>query len=575
MPEYNLNAVLNSIEILTSELTLDEMCHEFVKKVVRLLDLDGGTVFRFQQTRNSLKVLADYLAPHITTPFGDTSHLGAVYPLDSYPTIAQALQDQVLLTIYIDESAGHEAEEALLAAFQWYGMMVVPMVCRGKIIGLLNLYISEENEHRFTKAGLELAQALANHAALAIEDAELKLDTYEGQFIAEAMQAIGRILASELDYHRVVHNVAEFAHQLINAQFVYIAVPDQDEFRLEAIARHDPDTPIPVARINETLTLNHPPVLQAVQEKRPVVEANIQVNAPLWPEEVVNSPWRSAVAVPLLAHERLVGVLAAYAYEPDYFGFSEIALLMSLASQAAIAIQNARLFSEIEAQREALHQVSLRLVNAQEEERRRISRELHDELGQALTALKINLDVIRRSLPGDVPHKLGRIVGEAGALAVQTLESARNLSLELHPAILDDLGLVAALRWEIDRFEQRTGQTVNFKADLADANFRPELEITIYRIITEALTNVARHAQAQTITVSLRVDNNQLSIKIKDDGVGFDAQDWFNSPQKHRSLGLIGMRERAGLLGGQLEVESAIDSGTIIVAQLPLVNLNE
>jgi len=153
---------------------------------------------------------------------------------------------------------------------------------------------------------------------------------------------------------------------------------------------------------------------------------------------------------------------------------------------------------------------------------------------------------------------------------VQTLETARNLSLELHPTILDDLGLVSALRWEVDRYEQRTGQAVQFKADLGDILLKPELEITIYRIITEALTNAARHAQANHITVQLQVAGQDILVEISDDGVGFDAAKWFGAPRTRQSLGLVSMRERAGLLGGQLDVISRPGEGTRVWAQLPL-----
>jgi signal transduction histidine kinase len=283
-------------------------------------------------------------------------------------------------------------------------------------------------------------------------------------------------------------------------------------------------------------------------------------------------PWRwaSMAAAPLLAHNRPVGVLAAYATKADYFKAGDVATLMSLASQAAIAIQNARLFAELDAQREALRQVSLRLVNAQEDERRRISRELHDELGQALTALKINLDLARRALPEDGPPKLHQSIHEASSLAVQTLQTARDMSLALHPAMLDDLGLVAALRWEIDRYEQRTGQAVFLEANLGEVALQPELQITVYRIVTEALTNAARHAQASDIKVTVTVTGAQITVNIVDNGRGFNVEKWQKSPQERQSLGLVSMRERAELLGGSLEIESSPGQGTSIMARLPL-----
>jgi signal transduction histidine kinase len=386
------------------------------------------------------------------------------------------------------------------------------------------------------------------------------------------MRVIGRALASELDYQRIVRDVAEFAYRLVGAQFVYVVTPEGERLRLVATAGWDKYED---AVHSTGLSLNllvRGPLDKALQGERSVIIADIQSDSNLgsWREVAESLGWRSLVAVPLFAHNQLVGVLAAHADRPNFFTTNEMAILTTLAGQAAVAIQNARLFAEIEAQRKELHEVSLRLVNAQEEERRRISRELHDELGQALTALKINLDVARRALPKAAPAKLQHSVQEAGVLAVQTLEAARSLSLELHPAMLDDLGLVSALRWEVDRYEQRTGQTIHFNADIGNLVLQPELEITVYRIITEALTNAARHAQSENIEVNLKVENHQVDVSVEDDGVGFDVEGWSNSPGERRSLGLVSMRERAGLLGGKLEIMSSPGQGTRIQAQLPV-----
>jgi signal transduction histidine kinase len=352
-----------------------------------------------------------------------------------------------------------------------------------------------------------------------------------------------------------------------------VATPEDGEFRLVAVAGRD-ESYVALANPGGTQAnlLVKGPLSRAVLGKTPVIVADIQREPGLadWQAEAEARGVQSMAAVPLLSHDHVMGVLVAYAQQPNFFDPDSIAILMALASQAAVAIQNARLFAELEAQREALRQVSLRLVNAQEAERRRISRELHDELGQGLTALKINLDVARRALAADAPAKLRRSIHEATSLAVQTLETARNLSLELRPTMLDDLGLVSALRWEIDRYEQRMGQEVSFEADLAGQVLRPEIEITLYRIIIEALTNVARHARASHINVHLRLENRQVLAGVEDDGVGFDAAGWFGSGAERHSMGLVSMRERAGLLGGQFEVISQPGQGTQVHVRLPI-----
>jgi signal transduction histidine kinase len=155
---------------------------------------------------------------------------------------------------------------------------------------------------------------------------------------------------------------------------------------------------------------------------------------------------------------------------------------------------------------------------------------------------------------------------------MQTLETARNMSLALHPALLDDLGLIAALRWEIDRVEQLTGQTIQFETDLADIKLQPELEITIYRIVTEALTNIVRHAQASDIHISLQLENHEISLRVIDNGVGFDVENWLNSPSERKSLGLVSMRERAELLGGRLDLISRPGQGTTVAGTLPVAS---
>ena len=565
--------LLEIISSISSTLALDEILAEVTEKTAQIVDADGCAISEWNHENDHIVVLADYVSPQARVPYSSLGDIGAAYPLAHYPATARVLNEHISLIVYVDDPAADEAEKELLGAFQWYGVLMVPMLYKDQAIGLMEVYLDDRQHHQFVDEDVTLCQALANQAAVAIENARLYQEAEDGRLHAEAIQVIGRALASELDYQRIVRNVADFAYRVVGAQFVYVATPEDGEFRLVAVAGRD-ESYVALADPGDAQVslLVKGPLNRAVLGKTPVIVADIQRDPSLaaWQPEAEARGLQSMAAVPLLSHDRVMGVLAAYAQQPNFFDPDSIAILMALASQAAVAIQNARLFAELEAQREALRQVSLRLVNAQEEERRRISRELHDELGQGLTALKINLDVARRALSADAPVKLRRSLDEATSLAVQTLETARNLSLELRPTMLDDLGLVSALRWEIDRYEQRMGQEVCFEADLAGQALRPEIEITLYRIIIEALTNVARHARASHINVHLRLENRQVLAGVEDDGVGFDAASWFGSPAERHSMGLVSMRERAGLLGGQFEVISQPGRGTQVHVRLPI-----
>lgn len=555
-------AILEIISSLSSTLALDEILAECTEKIAQVSGADGCTISRWDHPADSLTVLANYVASTVAQPI---DNVGAVYPLADFATSHQVLRRQTPLVLTVNDFTADEdeAEKNLLKALHWHSVLLVPMLHKGQALGLLALYSNRQAWVNFSAADLALGQALANQAAIAIENARLFQEAEEGRLHAEAMQVISRALSSELDSQRIMRNVANFAYRLVNpAQFVGVVWLETDTFRPAAVAGPEP-TPLP----SESLVALAGEAVLGRAVKGPAIVPDLRQEPQA--EAALAHGWRSLVAVPLLSYDRLWGVLVAYGDRPHAFTPNDVAILMSLASQAAVALQNARLVEALEQQRAALHQVSLRLVNAQEEERRRISRELHDELGQALTALKINLEVGRHALPADAPAKLKESLTEAARLAVQTMESARNLSLELHPAILDDLGLIAALRWEIDRYEQRTGQTVQLKATLPEIKLLPELEITIYRVIIEALTNIARHAQASQISIALQQQAGQILVIIQDDGLGFEAEQWQQSPSRRQSLGLVSMRERAELLGGGLVVRSQPGQGTQVRMHLP------
>lgn len=224
--------------------------------------------------------------------------------------------------------------------------------------------------------------------------------------------------------------------------------------------------------------------------------------------------------------------------------------------------------AELENHTKLLQVLSRRLMEAQETERRHIARELHDEIGQNLTLLKIGLNKASRLAENE--GRDAQPLKESIAVVEQTLQQVRNLSLDLRPPLLDAAGLESALRWYLDRQSERTGLSIHFNADIDNKRLPSELEIVCYRLVQEALTNILRHAQARRVNVQIWQTSMAVQLVISDDGVGFDVADARERAARGTSLGLTGMQERAHLAGGEVEIVSAPSRGTEVHASFPL-----
>ena len=283
---------------------------------------------------------------------------------------------------------------------------------------------------------------------------------------------------------------------------------------------------------------------------------------------VMESGLRSGFAFPVLVGATVAGVLEFLAEDDRPPADDLVAVLGGIGTQIGRVIERAEAEGHLREYAERLEGLSRRLIEAQETERRHVARELHDEIGQALTALKLNLRAIDSEADPALSHGL---VEESLALADRTLQQTRDLSLDLRPALLDDLGLVPALRWYLDRQGRRAGFATEFIADAIVDAVPSEVATTCFRIAQEALTNVVRHAHARSVTMSLSRQGAALELVVRDSGRGFDAALATARAEHGASLGLVGMRERAALIGARLAIESTPGQGTAIRVLLPLV----
>ncbi len=265
-------------------------------------------------------------------------------------------------------------------------------------------------------------------------------------------------------------------------------------------------------------------------------------------------PLRSWMGCPLVLDGKAIGVVNVAAARTPFHD-EDRRLLRVVADRVAPAIVRGRLVETVRESRERLAALSARLVNLQETERSEMARELHDQIGQYLTGLRFMIEAPRAGGREEMLSVVNELIGRVS-----------DLSMNLRPPMLDGLGLLPALLWQIERCEAQTGIRVDFHHAGLDRRFAPEVEITAFRIVQEALTNVARHAGVMRASVEVWADAETLGARIADEGRGFSVE----AALARYSSGLAGMRERCRLLGGQLTVESAPGAGTRLVMALPL-----
>jgi signal transduction histidine kinase len=270
--------------------------------------------------------------------------------------------------------------------------------------------------------------------------------------------------------------------------------------------------------------------------------------------------------IPLTDNERTLGCVALHWHTiPEKITSQELAILSGIATQIGITLENVYLLEELRRKEEIRGRLLERVISVQEEERERIARELHDETGQLLTALMVNTELLKAEPEFQSVSSQERLE-EILSLLSKAMEDIHNLSLDLHPKILNELGLVSAIRWYAKNHLGRWGIDFNITANNLDHSLSARQEICLFRVTQEAITNVIRHAQAQRVDIEIGIDVESVYLSVRDDGTGFDMDPHGGG----ECLGLRGMEERVSFLGGQIDISSSPGKGTKVSANIPL-----
>jgi two-component system, NarL family, sensor histidine kinase DevS len=426
----------------------------------------------------------------------------------------------------------------------------VPIVLRGVAYG--NLYLTEKaGGEDFTEEDQELVELLANQAAVAIENARLYEAATGWSKQLESLNEVGNALATETDLDRLLDLIARRLRELLDARLVTVLLPaGAGGLRFAAVAGEGGEELLRQTTARTGSKSGR--VLERGQSER--------VDSVLDDPDVDHEATRligarTGLWVPLLVRGRAIGVLAAHdkCGGDVRFTDADVRIAETFAARAALAVDLSERIA-----RDALR----RVVEAQELERRRLARELHDETGQALASILLGLKTLDEKTDDTTARSA---IEELRELVVATLQDVRRLAVELRPSALDDFGLVAAVERLADSFAEQSGITVDFQAAIADDRLPDETETALYRIVQESLTNVVKHAQARRVSILLTGKEGAVKAVVEDDGRGFDPEQASDG-----GFGLVGMRERLALLGGRLEIEAARDGGTTIAAEVPV-----
>ncbi|MCZ6624106.1 MAG: GAF domain-containing sensor histidine kinase, partial [Deltaproteobacteria bacterium] len=462
----------------------------------------------------------------------------------------------------------------------------LPLVVKDNILGTLGFYTKEE--HQFTSEEIQFLSTLAGQAAIAIHNSQLYEQVDRKTRDISALYGLTSTASQSLELDTVLQEVikkfAEIFHFDMTRIFLFNA--QMDELSLRASSEDQPESFAQTKPFRRGQGING-----RVAESGELMIFEDLTSDPRYEEltrvKLAKRAGFSFFAVfPIKSKQRTVGTIDCFGRMPRHLISDEIRLITSMTHQIGIAVENARLYAqtkeqatqlekdiieqkqaeeELKRSREQLRHLARHLQSVRETERSSIAREIQDELGQVLSGLKMDLSWLRRKLSKD-QHSLLVKTKSMLDLIDQTIQTVRKISTELRPGALDELGLTAAIEWQFQEFQNRTGIKGAVSSHLEEIHSDQARSTAVFRIFQEALTNIARHAKATRVNISLQEEGGSMILQVTDNGRGIKESKIFDG----KSLGLLGMRERALPLGGEVAISGRRGEGTTVTVRIPL-----
>jgi PAS domain S-box-containing protein len=571
-------------QLLTSTRSLDQLLKSAARKIAQLLRTERASVVLADIDGRSATIKAVY--PQ--TSEQNRRALGHIFTAGAYPQEWIQLIRENRPLVCSDVSALPKDTPAA-KYFRSRGIkstVAMPLISRGRNLGFLTVSTTEKT-HQYTQEEIRLLRAISDPVAVTIENYQLledlqheygqieeqatrlKKQSREKDILLRVSQALSKAMNPD--------QVSRVASEVVGAAMgvdrcaVMLAGPDAGTLEVRALFSKD-----------------HRSTRKAVGLKLPAGESRhfkesigkgktlILSRSGRQPDtDQAKRQWlragiKSTLAAGMFFGQALVGVLSvSFTQEDRDFTRDEDKLIRAIASQVAIAVENARLMEEVEKHSTSVRRLAAELMNAQENVRKNIAQELHDHEGQMLLAMKMNLDRMQRDLSArpDHPKATEELLSDTRELLAQSIEEIRTLTFELSPPMLEDFGLLPALKWLLERFAKRSGIQFSLKTKGKERRYPRETEVALFRIAQEALANASKHARATEVSILVSYQMSSIVMSVRDNGVGFNPKQVLSSPRGE--MGLLNIKERVDMLGGKFEIVSRPRKGTILNIHIP------
>jgi signal transduction histidine kinase len=533
--------------ILAKSLELEQVLNEALDKALEVTDLEAGLIYSLDGQSDELVLCAHRGMPEKSAQELSRLHLGE----GLFGQVARSGEPVVVEDTSLDSRLAIPTVQEEHPKSQ----IIVPLTSKGEVKGVMALGSRERRV--FPPADLQLITGFGKQIGVGVENAQLHRDVERQLNIQWRLNEVAEQITSELELSRILPKVLQIAEELIGVDCGFIALFDPVAKCLSYPYLHN----LPQELTDVTVRKGEGVAGEAMAAFRPITIPDYQ-SYPNAVPAFLDAGLVSVAAVPIASGNQAFGTLAVGSlHEARPFSATEVSTLSSVGRQAGIAIDNARLYQN-------MRYYARQITRAQEDERKRIAREAHDETAQVLVALARRLDALISSpeLPSSSFRE--RLEGLRG-LTTEALQSVRRFSQDLRPPVLDDLGFVAAVRG-LTRSLEEVGVETELQVSGSPYRLSPEEELVLFRIAQEALNNARRHADAPRAKVMISFRDNNVQMVIEDDGRGFDAPDRLVDLAVSGKLGLIGMHERARILGGTLRIDSQPGEGTKVIVDTPV-----